>query len=157
MSYSPLYKQEVLWVAEYLDNSILREFDDDGKPHLFKEIDKSKLKKFHLISADNDYFFDCKTGVFTIEDKNYVFPLAGMNLSYAEGLIHFKNACTEFVPEHLKTHTYDGFEITDYEFGWKVTHGNIKSQVIFSFAEKSFRVEITFLDIQKTVSWKVNI
>lgn len=157
-SYSPLYKQDIIWVAEYSDGSLLREWDDDGKSHLFNEINKKRLRKFHLVSVEFDYFFDCKTGIFTIDGREFVFPLAGLdNINYAEGLIHYKNACTEFVPVQRKTHKYDGFEIIGYEMGWKVTFGGMKSQVIFSLPEKAFNAEVTFLEIPKTIRWKLKL
>lgn len=158
MSYSPLYPQKIIWVCEYKDNTILREWDDDGKGHMFNEIDKSKLKSFHLVSAEFDYFFDCWSGIFTVDGREFVFPLAGLdNVNYGEGLIHYKNACTEFVPVQRKTHKYDGFEITGYEMGWKVTYGGMKSQVIFSLPQKVFNIEITFLEIPKIVGWKIKL
>lgn len=155
LSYSPSYQQSVIWVAEYDDGSLLREWDDSGKENSFRNIDKSKLRKFHLVSESFDYYFDCQTGVFTINDIKYVFPLAGEKLNFAEGLIHFKDATTEMVLG--KKREYDGFEINGYEFGWKVTHDNIKSQVIFELPSKIFIIEITFLDLQKTILWKINI
>lgn len=157
LSYSPKYHQDVIWVCEFLDGSILREWDDNGKEHPFNSIDKSRLKKFHLISKDFDYYFDASNGIFTIDGIRYAFPLAGENLNFAEGLIHFKSATTEFVSVNRKTSDYDGFEITGYEMGWKVSHDNIKSQVIFSLPQKVFTVEVTFLDLQKSISWSLKI
>lgn len=155
MSYSPLYNQNTIWVAEYKDGSILREWDEDGKVHAFKEINKAELAKFHLISEKFDYFFDCSTGVFNVNGREFVFPLAGLPLNYAEGLIQFKDASTEFVPEFLKTSDYDGFEITSYNFGWKVTYGNVKSQVIFSLPEHAFKIEMTVDG--KTIIWVMKL
>lgn len=157
LSYSPKYHQDVIWVAEYSDGSLLREWDDSGKEHLFREIDRNKLRKFHLISSDSDSYFDCQNGVFTIDGIKYAFPLAGENLNFAEGLIHFKNATTEFVSANKRISEYSGFEINGYEMGWKVSHDNIKSQVIFSLPQKVFTVEVTFLDLQKTISWSLKI
>ncbi len=154
LSYSPLYHQSVIWIAEYNDGTLLREWDDSGKESLFSAIDKSKLRKFHLVSANFDYYFDCQTGVFTIDGIKYVFPLAGQKLNFAEGLIHFKDATTEMV--FRKSREYDGFQINGYEMGWKVSQGNIKCQVIFN-TSKVFNVDLTFLDEQKSFSWKLKI
>ena len=156
-SYTPLYNQTVIWIAGYDDGSILREWDDSGEEHSFNEIDKKKLRKFYLISANGDCYFDCKTGVFRLDGRDFVFPLAGLDLNYAEGLIHYKEAFTEFVSAHAKKHEYDGFEIGSYNMGWKVKYNNLKSQVILTLPEKIFSVELTFLDLNKTVSWKVKI
>lgn len=157
LSYSPVYTQSVIWVCRFTDGSLLREWEDSGKEHLFKEIDRAKLKEFHLVSATFDYYYDCQTGIFKVDGREFVFPLAGLGLAYGEGLIHFKEACTEFVSAYRKRSEYDGFEIVSYEFGWKVTSGNTKSQVIYNVSTKSFSVELTFLDLQKTVSWSVKI
>jgi len=157
LSYSPLYNQEIIWVCEFFDGTLLREWDDDGKEHSFREIDKSRLKKFHLISQDSDSFFDCQNGIFTVDAKQYVFPLAGEALAYAEGLIHYKDATTEVMNQHLKVTEYDNFEIMGYEMGWKVTKDNIKSQVVLRLPSKTFEVQITFLDLQKTIKWNLKI
>ena len=157
LSYSPQYHQSMIWVAEYNDGSILREWDDSGKESPFKDINKDKLRKFHLISADSDSFFDCQTGVFSIDGKQYVFPLAGEALAYSEGLIHYKDATTEFVNEKLKHNLYDNFEIMGYEMGWKVIKDNIKSQVILHLPSKVFEIQVTILDLQKTIKWNFKV
>lgn len=157
MSYSPLYKQDVMWVAVLDDGSTLREWDDDGKSHSFNEIDKSKLRKFSLISEKFDYFIDCQTGLFHIDNREFVFPLAGLNLKYGEGIIHYKDASTEFVSSHVRRNAYDGFEIASYHMGYKVSHDNIKSQIIFNVISKVFEMELTFLNIQKTIKWSVKL
>jgi hypothetical protein len=149
--------QNTIWVAEYNDGSLLREWDDDGNVHLFKDIIKEKLSRFHLVSVDADYVFDCKTGIFSIDSREFVFPLAGMSLNFAEGLIQYKEASTEFIPVYAKNSDYDGFEIQSYNFGWKVTHENLKVQAVFSLPEKVFTIEMTILDIQKTLIWKVKV
>ena len=157
LSYSPSYAQGVIWVCEFFDGTILREWDDSGNEHPFKEIDRTHLKKFHLISQDSDSFFDCQTGVFTVNDKQYVFPLAGEALAYSEGLIHYKDATTEFVNEKLKHNLYDNFEIMGYEMGWKVIKDNIKSQVILHLPSKVFEIQVTILDLQKTIKWNFKV
>jgi len=155
MSYSPFYNQNIIWVAEYNDGSLLREWDDSGKEHLFKEIDRDKLRKFHCISSNFDYFINCDSGVFTIDNREFVFPLTGLDLNYASGLIHYKEAFTEF--KSRPTHSYDGFSIASYHVGWKITSGNLKSQIVFNVTEKVFTIELTFLDLQKTIKWKLKI
>ena len=154
-SFSPFYYQDVIWVAELLDGTLLREWNEDGTETLFKDIPKDKLVRFHLVSEHYDYWFNAKTGVFVVDGKRYVFPLAGKNLSYGQGLIHYKVAYQEFIRH--KIHPYQGFGIASYQMGWKVTDGNVKCQVIFTVPRKEFEVQVTFLDIQKTVSWVVKV
>lgn len=155
LSFCPYYHQDTIWVAEGLDGTILREWDDEGKETPFKDIPKDKLKRFHLVGEGFDYWFDCQTGIFVVDGKRYIFPLAGEELNYGKGLIHFKTAYQELVRN--KIHPYQGFKIAGYQMGWKATKGNIKSQVIFSLPQKEFEVQVTFLDIQKTVCWKLRI
>lgn len=157
MSYSPKYTQNIIWVAEYNDGSILREWDEEGKAHAFSEINRSKLKRFHLISKDSDYYYDCTTGFFNIDGREFIFPLAGSNLNFAEGLIQYKDASTEFIPEFMKDTPYDGFEILSYNFGWKVANKDVKCQVILHLPERNFTIELTMLSVQKTFIWNIKV
>jgi hypothetical protein len=156
-SFSPYYVQKIIWVAELDDGTMLREWDENGRETLFKDIPLKRLKRFHLVSEDFNYWFDCDSGIFHVDGREFIFPLAGLGLNYGEGLIEFKEATTEFIPPALKTHPYDGFHLLGYQFGWKVTYGGMKSQVILNLPEKVFEVELTFLDIQKTVYWKLRL
>jgi hypothetical protein len=61
------------------------------------------------------------------------------------------------VNEKLKHNLYDNFEIMGYEMGWKVIKDNIKSQVILHLPSKVFEIQVTFLDLQKTVNWKLKL
>ena len=156
-SYSPIYMQPIIWVAKLTDGSLIKEWDDQGNVFAFRKLDKSKIIEFHMVSKDFDYFFDCKTGIFIIDSREFIFPLAGADLSFNEGLIEYKEASTHFIPANLKTDDYDGFGIDSFNFGWKATYGNIKCQVIFSLPDKIFTVDLTLLDLQTTVSWKVQV
>jgi len=155
LSFCPLYLQEIIWVAETNDGTLLREWDDNGKETMFKDIPKKDLAKFHLVGEGIDYYFDCQNGEFVVDGKVYVFPLCGEGLDYGEGLIHFKVASQEFVPNGKNN--YVGFSIQGYQMGWKVTKNNMKCQVIFTIPDKIFDVQLTFLDISKTIKWKNKI
>ena len=158
LSYSPHYKQDIIWICEYNDGSFLREWTDSGEENPFSSIDKSKLRKFHTISSNFDYFINCQTGVFTVDGKQYVFPLCGLdNVNYADGLIHYKDAFTEFVSARCKHGDYDGFAIMGYEMGWKVIKDNIKSQVVLHLPSKVFEIQVTILDLQKTIKWNFKV
>ena len=154
-SYSPHYLQDVIWVAKLSDGTLLREWDENGKETLFREIPLEKLEEFHLTGENFDYWLDCRSGVFVVGGRQYVFPLAGLDLKYGERLIHYKSAFTEF--RRVKTYNYDGFGITDYTMGWKVTCGNFASQIIFLVPQKVFICRLTLLDLGKTVEWKVQV
>lgn len=154
LSFSPYYYQGIIWVAELLDGTVLKEWNEQGKETPFKDIPKDKLKRFYLIGENANYFFDCQTGIFYIDGRQFVFPLSGLPLNYGEGLIHFKEASDEV---KTKKFNYDGFSINGYQIGWKVTSDKIKSQVIFSIPQKIFYIEVTFLDIYKTAKWSVKV
>ena len=149
--------QEYIWVVRNEDGSFIREWDDEGKIFPFRKLDKSKISEFHMVSKDEDFYFDCKTGIFVAAGREFIFPLAGMALPFNEGLIEYKDASTHLIPASQKVDDYDGFNIDSYNFGWKITYGNVKSQVILSLPEKVFKVEFTLLDLQKTVSWEVRV
>jgi len=42
-----------IWLAEYRDGAILKQFEIDGKEHLFSEVDQLKLKRFGWIPVDS--------------------------------------------------------------------------------------------------------
>ncbi len=155
LSYCPHYYQGIIWVAELQDGTLLREWSNEGKETLFRDIPQNKLKKFHFIGENIDYWFDCQTGNFVVDGKTFVFPLTGQDLKFGEGLIHFKGGEQEFIAN--KMYPYQGFNISGYSMGWKVTQENLKVQVLFSLPRKEFDIEVTFLDLQKTVSWKVKV
>ena len=154
-SYSPHYLQDVIWVAKLSDGTFLREWNENGKETLFREIPLEKLEEFHLTGENFDYWLNCRSGVFVVGGRQYIFPLAGLDLKYGEKLIHYKSACTEF--RRVKAFAYDGFGITDYTMGWKVTCGNFASQVIFLVPQKVFNCRLTFLDLGKIVEWKLQV
>jgi len=155
LSFCPHYLQEIIWVAELKNGKLIREWEDDGKEKLFKDIPLDELKKFHLIGEGIDYFFDCKTGEFVVDRKTYVFPLCGEKLNYGEGLIHYKEASQEFMPHGRND--YSGFRINGYQIGWKVIKDDIKCQILFTIPDKIFNIQLTFLDINKTVKWKIMV
>jgi hypothetical protein len=163
MSYTPMYFQPIIWVAELENDEVLREFDDDGESHhAFIQLERNKLRKFHLISRNFDYFVDCKTGVFNLNGLQFIFPLACTDLNFKEGLIHYKQASTHFVsrPEG----PYDGFGIQSFNIGWHVKNNDLAVKVIlilnienYPLIQKLFDVEMTLLDLQKKYSWNINL
>jgi hypothetical protein len=44
-----------------------------------------------------------------------------------------------------------------YEMGWKVIKDNVKSQVVLHLPSKTFEIQVTFLDLQKTVKWNLKV
>jgi hypothetical protein len=50
-------KEEWYWIAFYNGGSILKQFDDNGFFHQFKEIDQSRLRVFKMVSDNNTQRF----------------------------------------------------------------------------------------------------
>lgn len=46
-------KEEWYWIAYYSDGTILKQFDDNGFFHQFKEIDQSRLQTFKMVSDNH--------------------------------------------------------------------------------------------------------
>jgi hypothetical protein len=44
-------KEEWCWIAEYSDGTILKQFDDAGYYHYFREINQEKLSAFSMVHA----------------------------------------------------------------------------------------------------------
>lgn len=44
------------WVAQYVDGTILKQFDDDGIFHQFREIDQSRLHTFAMVNEGKPPF-----------------------------------------------------------------------------------------------------
>lgn len=47
--------EDWMWVAEYDDGTILKQFDDDGYFHFFKEIDQDQLRLFSMVYTDTEF------------------------------------------------------------------------------------------------------
>ena len=75
------------WLSIYEDKTTLNQFDEDGKEHLFKEIEESKLKEFALFHNEKVISLFPKQGVFGINGLIYKTDLSEQDLDYR--LIHF--------------------------------------------------------------------
>jgi hypothetical protein len=50
--------EKYCWEARYLDDTILKQFDDEGNFHQFREINQLQLKVFRMINYDTGKFID---------------------------------------------------------------------------------------------------
>lgn len=48
-----VYKERWCWEAYYIDGSLLKQFDDSGFFHQFREIDQSKLLSFKMVNHES--------------------------------------------------------------------------------------------------------
>ena len=133
-----LASRDFFWVAEYLDGSILQEYDfNRGKYHLFEQIQKNKVIRFGYLGHGYRFYFDTPSGVFHIANNKYSFyyktnkksyELTNQNTVY-NNLISYKDcyidcdfngkeAMGNVVSYNLgyKTH----FQIEDVHFYYKV-------------------------------------
>jgi len=50
-------KERWCWEAHYIDGSLLKQFDDNGIFHQFREIDQSKLLSFKMVNHERENVF----------------------------------------------------------------------------------------------------
>jgi len=100
------------WTVIYSDNTVLKQFKEDGTESLFREIDQDKLSVFRLDSKDincNMYCVSVKDGSFEINNERITFD--GFENSKFK-LIYFKRVRQNLggvVP----------IEVT-YNIGWQI-------------------------------------
>jgi hypothetical protein len=58
--------QPYIWYADYGDNNVLTEFEQDGKENKFEINVKIKLKEFGLFGKGLKLFYNVDNGIFTI-------------------------------------------------------------------------------------------
>lgn len=58
--------QPIVWFAKYFDNTLLEEFEEDGKENMFKNIDLGNLKEFGLYGGNVRMWFDTRDGMIHI-------------------------------------------------------------------------------------------
>jgi len=160
-SYSPLYFQDHMWVADNKNGTRLMEWEPSGQEHMWREINHSQLKRLHLVSEESDDCFDKDTGFFVVDGKTYIFPLAGFPLDFK--VIQFKNAHTDVVfglPESPQS-KYAGFHLDSYNIGWETQKDDIKVKVILCLHAdtkiKEFFFEMTFIDIKRKFSYSLRV
>lgn len=159
-SYSPLYVQTRMWIAEYQDGSTLKEWEPSGNENLWQAINFSKFAKLHLVSDTDDDFFDARNGFFIVDKKHYIFPLAGFPLKFKP--IQYKDAHTHFIatPAGQTLPKYAGFGVEAYHIGWETQKEDIKVKVILRVqadAIKKFLFEMTFLDIKRKFGYELRV
>jgi hypothetical protein len=110
--------QKYIWFAQYTDGSMLCEFEPSGKENLFRDIDRTRLRRFGLMGVGNVFSFDTKTGEFDVNGKKLsavydVIPLIGADTLYND-IITFKDAEATFNPGGGTTS-----RITKFSVGYK--------------------------------------
>jgi hypothetical protein len=126
--YSHVSNREFIWVAGYLDGSMLAEFDfQTYKDNDFEAIRRDNLLTFGLLGHGLKMYFDTATGIFNLagneyeiiykaDDKEY--NLTGQYQLYND-IIQYKSAFTDFDP-FAKEQGYAGSAgIFQYNFGYK--------------------------------------
>jgi hypothetical protein len=126
--YSHVSNREFIWVAGYLDGSMIAEYDlNNYKETDFELIRKDNLLTFGLIGRGLKMYFDTATGIFNfdnqeleisyhIADKEY--NLTGQYHLYND-IIQYKSAFTDFDPFAKQLGYAGSTGIFQYNFGYK--------------------------------------
>lgn len=107
-TYSPLPKQDFIWVAEYVDGTYLAEYDfKTGVHNEFLSIRRQDLLRFGLVGMGCHVYYELYGGTFNILGKLYEFSyvtdgveyaLTGRSMMYND-LIHYKKSSAD-IPVH---------------------------------------------------------
>lgn len=124
-SKSPVQSQDFIWMAHYMDNTFLSEFNFDNKQeNSFYSIDKSKLIRFGLVGYSLIFYFEVLGGTFKIAGQTYDFSykvgdkeyhLTCQPMTMYNDIITYKDA-------EANLNIYGGISrnnITQYSFGYK--------------------------------------
>lgn len=107
-----------MWIAEYEDGTLFKEFDDGENS--FYDIETDRLKKFYV----EEHFYDIETGTFNIAGNTFavgykidetLHKITGRDDTKYDDVIQFKDAFTEFDPKKGVSKS----QITAYNFGYK--------------------------------------
>ncbi len=133
---SPLHpQQEYIWFADYGNNQLVYEFDDDKKETSFYDIDQDKTQFFGLIGNGLRLSFNKETGTFILNNKEYPVSIqlnqTDINLKDQDKrLVHFKLGHTDAVIINRKINRYER-NIDGYFFGYRFTYDQVYMQIIF--------------------------
>ena len=103
-TYSPIAKQDFIWVAEYMDGTYLAEYDfKTGKHNEFYSIRTSDLLRFGLVGNGVHVYYELYGGTFKILGKLYEFSYKTGGVEYAltgrstmyNDLIHYKKSSSD--------------------------------------------------------------
>lgn len=128
-------ERSFMWVAQYNDDTYIKEFGCEKKVR-FKEIDKNRLKNFGIVGLGNKLYYDTEAGVFYINGiritflyrtEEWEYNLTNQETRY-DDVIQYKKCFTDLNPGIRKV-IDEGIE--SYNFGYK-TQFNCKG-VVFNF------------------------
>lgn len=128
--------REFMWMAEYLDGTLLFEFDKNTlEQNDFYQINKNKLLRYGYIGSGYKIYFDIPTGIFYINNDSYSFEYHDKNNTYNltqqdifyNDIIQYKNvhADASFLHTASRSHIYK------YNLGYKCNF--ISDNIKFDF------------------------
>jgi hypothetical protein len=104
-----------MWTALYEDGTYIPQFEEDGREHLFKEIDETKLVEMVVTTEQHQYSVNLRRGSFLVNDLAMKFNTFENLKGYR--LIYFRR-----VQRHMGSGGEDTEEETTQEFvGWQIT------------------------------------
>lgn len=137
--HSPV-SQDFIWLAEYLNGTLLTEFNySDKKENNFYQIDRNNLYKFGLVGHGYKFCFNVLDGIFNIAGKNIeifyktnnkIFNLTNTD-NYYNDIIQYKDAISTFNPYNQNIKLKNN--ITQYNFGYKTKINYEDNNIQFNF------------------------
>lgn len=125
-SKSPVQNQDFIWVAHYMDNTFLSEFNFDNKQeNSFYSIDRTKLIRFGLVGYGLNFYYEVLGGTFKIAGQTYDFSyktgdqeyhLTCRPMTMYNDIITYKDAEANLNIHHGGI---SGSSITQYSLGYK--------------------------------------
>jgi hypothetical protein len=134
-------RQPFIWFAKAEDDSILTEFEEDGKENEWNSINRKTLKEFGLFGRGVKLYYNINDGIihidnrtieFYFEDENKsIIKLSGRNDIKYNDIVQFKHAYWDFDKKlGLQTHIIDAFHF-GYKCAIPVKNSNIYFQFLF--------------------------
>lgn len=119
------------WVAYYTDNTQLKQFED-GKEHLFKEIDQEKLEGFALFESIQIASVNLKTGEIKVNSTILEFPEP-----------HFKDAKFRLIYFRRVRQVIGSSKDSSVKhyIGWQTTVQNRNHKRLISFKNNKIAIE----------------
>jgi hypothetical protein len=104
-----------MWTALYEDGTYLPQYEDDGREHLFKEINETKLVELVVITDKHQYSVNLRRGTFLINDM-------AIRFSQYENLGGYRLIYFRRVQKHMGSGGEDTEEESTQEYvGWQMT------------------------------------
>lgn len=115
------------WRAEFTDGSVLKQFEDDGTPHSFAEVQDREDDLVYFWLELQDTPSPLNIGVSLVDGKFNVneFEIESLHDDSYPWVRHnpkFRVINFRRVRQHFNEQMYETTRDTDYFIGWQITH-----------------------------------